>query len=396
MPERLSSRTKIEIALFTVIRTAINSGYRMIYPLLPMFATGMGVQLSDLSIAFSIRSIQGVFSPFIAALADARGRKNGMLLGMALFFLGCGITAVWQDFTSFVVGTAVLSIGNGIFIPSMQSYLSDHVPYERRGTVLSITELSWSLGFILGVPLLGSLLVNHNWVAPYFALTITGLILLIALWKIVPSETPDRAQAQPLLQNLHKSLSYFPVLAGAAVGVLFTGANEMINLVFAVWIKDSFGLEFATMAIASIVIGSSELVSELLSAFVLDKIGKQRAIIISLILNSLSAILLPLAVHSLTLALLGLALFYITFEFALISLMTNMSEVFPSARATVMAVTISTFSLGRLIGSLFGTDLYQISFWAVCLATVALNSLALIFVRHIRIELQSVPTKQLK
>jgi len=129
MPFTISARTRVEIFLFTLTRTVINSGYRMVYPLLPLFATGMGVQLADLSIAFSIRSVLGVFNPFIASLADAHGRKKGLMLGIVLFFAGCGITAVGRNFLSFIVGLSVFGIGNGVFIPSMQSYLGEKVPF---------------------------------------------------------------------------------------------------------------------------------------------------------------------------------------------------------------------------------------------------------------------------
>ena len=125
MPQTISLRTKAEIFLFTLTRTVINSGYRMVYPLLPLFATGMGMQLADLSIAFSIRSVLGIFNPFLASLANARGRKNGLMLGAVLFFVGCGITALGQNFLSFIIGLSVFGVGNGIFIPSMQAYLGE-------------------------------------------------------------------------------------------------------------------------------------------------------------------------------------------------------------------------------------------------------------------------------
>ena len=66
MSQSISSRIRAQIFLFTLTRTIINSGYRMVYPLLPLFAAGMGMQLADLSIAFSIRSALGVFNPFLA------------------------------------------------------------------------------------------------------------------------------------------------------------------------------------------------------------------------------------------------------------------------------------------------------------------------------------------
>jgi len=393
MPQTISLRTKAEIFLFTLTRTVINSGYRMVYPLLPLFATGLGMQLADLSIAFSIRSVLGIFNPFLASLANARGRKNGLMLGAVLFFVGCGITALGQNFLSFIIGLSVFGVGNGIFIPSMQAYLGEKVPFERRGTVLSITELSWSLGFIIGVPLLGTLLEKGSWVTPFSALAIAGVLLAAALWLLIPAERAPATAGASGLADLGKALRYFPVLAAALTGIFSTGANEMINLIFSVWIKDNFGLDFAALAIASVIIGTSELGSELLSAVALDRIGKHRAMRLAFIVNGLVALALPLTRSSFGLALTGLSLFYVSFEFALISLMTVVSEVLPHARAAVLAILMAALSIGRMLGPLFSPSLYQSSFWLVCAAAAVLNVGAFLMVPSIRVSPQGVPSE---
>lgn len=365
-----------EVFLFTLIRTVINSGYRLVYPFLPLFAAGMGVSLAQMGVAFSIRSVLGAVSPFVASIADTQGRKKGMLLGLFLFWIGCLATVIKPDFLGFVIGSSFVVVGNGVFIPSMQSYLGDRVPYESRGRILSITELSWALGFILGVPLLGFLLKTYNWWTPSIALSIIGFVLLVYLWLSVPSDSPTQAQGQRLLSNFKLILRFSPVLVGLLTAFLFTVSNEVVNLVFGQWIRDNFGLAFETLTLASIIIGTSELAAEFLSAVFLDKVGKVRTLFLSLSLNTLAVVLLAMSGNSFVLALLCLALFYISFEFALIALMTYMSEIFPAARATVLAVTVAMFSMGRLGGSLIGPGLYQSGFWFTCLTSVVLNLMA--------------------
>jgi predicted MFS family arabinose efflux permease len=370
---KLPRSTRSEVFLFTLIRTVINSGYRLVYPFLPLFAAGMGVSLTQMGLAFSIRSVLGAVSPFVASIADTHGRKKGMLLGLFLFWIGCLASVLKPDFIGFIIGSALLVVGNGVFIPSMQSYLGDRVPYESRGRVLAITELSWALGFILGVPLLGFLLKTYNWWTPSIALSIVGFILLICLWYFIPSDSPTQAKGQSLLSNFKLILHFSPVLVGLLTAFLFTVSNEVVNLVFGQWIRDNFGLAFETLTLASVIIGTSELASEFLSAVFLDKLGKIRTIFASLVVNTIAVVLLAMSGNSFALALLGLALFYISFEFALIAMMTYMSEIFPAARATVLAVTVAMFSMGRLGGSLVGPGLYQSGFWFTCLTSVILN-----------------------
>lgn len=388
----LTRRINWQIAYFTLVRTVMNSGYRMTYPLLPLFASGMGVDLAAFATAFSVRSFLGIIAPFLAAFADTRGRKAGMLLGMGIFTLGCGIVAIWPGFLTFVIASTLVVIGNGVFIPSMQAYLGDHVPFEKRGAVLSITELSWALAFIIGVPVLGALLTKTSWSAPFILLAGLSLVFAGGLVRVVPSDKARLANSEPMLKNLKMVAKSWPAIAGLLMGIAFVGANESVNLVFGVWIEDNFGLAFATLSIASVVIGASELGSELLSALIIDRLGKRRAILVSLVLNCLVVALLPLGGQKLWLAIMGLALFYITFEFALISLMTLMSEVVPNARATVIAATIACFSLGRMLGALVAPGLYGVSFWASCLAAVGLNFIAMLLLTGIKVkENQTTP-----
>jgi predicted MFS family arabinose efflux permease len=123
----------------------------------------------------------------------------------------------------------------------------------------------------------------------------------------------------------------------------------------------------------------------------LDAIGKRRAIWLSLALNSLAALLLPLTAGSLPWALAGLGFFYISFEFALVSGLTLMSEVVPKARATMMAATVAGFSLGRMLGNLMAPGLYAFSFWASVLSAVGLNLLAALFLTQVRVS-RGAPT----
>jgi predicted MFS family arabinose efflux permease len=381
-----SIKIKLHIFLFTLARTIINTNYRMVYPFLPVFAKEMGVATASLAMAFSVRSFLGVFGPFLATIADTHDRKTGILLGVGLFTAGSGLVGVFPNFWGFVAGTSLVLLGNGVFIPSLNAYLGDNVPFGKRGRVLAITELSWALAFIGGIPLVGLLLESYSWVTPFLIFTIIGILLFLLFAWILPSNRIQSTEGNNIKQNFGRILQTWPALAGLLAGILFTGANETVNLIFGVWIEDQFGLNFAALAIASVVIGVSELGGEVFSAVWLDVIGKRRVIWIFLGVNSLAALLLPLTDGVLAWALAGLGLFYISFEIVLVSALTLMSEVVPSARATMIAATVAGFSLGRMLGDLIAPGLYGISFWQCCLAAVGLNALAAGLMTQVKVE----------
>jgi len=381
-----SIKIKLHIFLFTLARTIVNTSYRMVYPFLPVFARQLGVEPATLAMAFSVRSFLGVFGPFLATVADTHDRKTGILLGMGLFTAGSGVVGIWSTFWGFVVGTSLVLLGNGVFIPSLNAYLGDNVPFEKRGRVLAITELSWALAFIGGIPLVGLLLESYVWITPFFIFTGIGTFFFLLFAWLLPANRIQSTKENNIKQNFGRILQSWPALSGLLAGILFTGANETINLIFGVWIEDQFGLDFTALTIASVVIGISELGGEVFSAVWLDAIGKRRVIWIFLGLNSLAALLLPVTNGVIGWAFAGLGFFYISFEIILVSTLTLMSEVVPSARATMIAATVAGFSLGRMLGDLIAPGLYGISFWLCCLATVVLNALAAGLMTQVRVE----------
>jgi predicted MFS family arabinose efflux permease len=157
-----------------------------------------------------------------------------------------------------------------------------------------------------------------------------------------------------------------------------SAANETVNLLFGVWLEDAFGLQIAALGAASAVIGLSELGGEGLVAAFVDRLGKPRAVALGLAVNSLGALALPLVGRSEAGALAGLFFFYISFEFTIVSSIPLMTEILPSARATVLALNVSGLSLGRALGALAGPQLYALGFGAVAAGAVAFNLLALL------------------
>ncbi|MBN1147426.1 MAG: MFS transporter [Anaerolineales bacterium] len=374
-----------QIPIFIATRTTINTAIRLVYPFLPIFGRGLGVELEALSIALTLRSASGLLGPFLASVADSRGRKAGILLGLALFTAGVGVMALWPSFPAFVVMLILSLLGNFVFIPSMQAYLGDRVPYQRRGLVLALTELGWSLSFIIGVPLMGLVIAQKDWKAPYPILAGLGALAILTLSSLLPKDPNPDAQRPGLRRNLRTVLSTPAALAGILIAIAISSSNELINVIFGVWLEQTFAVQVAALAAASTVIGLSELGGEALTGALADRLGKRRAVAIGLVLNCLAVLALPVLASDLNGALLGLFFVYLSFEFTIVSSIPLMTEVLPGARATFMSTFVAGMSIGRGLGALLSPRLYR--FGVDCgafspllvnaLAAVALNILAL-------------------
>jgi MFS transporter, DHA1 family, inner membrane transport protein len=371
-----------QLAAFTIIRMIFNTLHRMVYPFLAVFARGLGVDLTTISYALTARSVVGTVGPFAAAVADRRGRRFGMLLGASLFMVGAAVVVFWPSFPGLLLSLVLATLGKYIFDPGMQAYISDRIAYAQRGRTIAITEFGWSLAFVVGVPLMGFLIAKKGWMAPFPLMALLGVIIVGGLVWMLPK---DDLPANPMRSrdNFRLVLTSLPALTGLAVGLLATAANEEVNLVFGVWLEDSFGLKIAALGAASAVIGISEMSAEGLVAAFVDRLGKPRAIALGLAVNSLAALALPWIGRTEVGALLGLFFFYLSFEFTIVSYLPLMTELLPSARATLMAFNVACLSFGRAIGAFLAPHLYGLGFLAVALGAIGFNLLALLAVRRL-------------
>jgi predicted MFS family arabinose efflux permease len=301
--------------------------------------------------------------------------------------------AIHPGFITFSAAVLLTILGKYLFDPSMQAYIGDRVPYERRGTALAVTEAAWSLSFILGVPLMGYLIATYGWAAPFPLLVVLGLgTFAIIGWMIPRDGNAARRPGATSLKNVRAVLTNVPVLAGISIALWASAANELVNLIFGVWLEDSFGLKIAALAGASAVIGISELTGEGLVALTTDRLGKPRALVLGLSGNALAALLLPIVGTTQVGALAGLFLFYITFEYVMVSHIPLMTEVMPGARATVLSFNLTGHSLGRMIGALLATFIYQrFGFLPVSLLAVIFNLFALLALAELTQKIAIIP-----
>lgn len=388
----MNLKLRFQLIVVMLLRLILNTMHRMVYPFLSVFARGLGVDVVALSFALTGRNMVGIFGPVFVPIANQRGRRFGMLAAILAFTLGVGLVAIHPSLLTFSAALILAILSKSLFDPTLQAYFGDRIPYEKRGTALAITEIAWSLAFILGVPAMGFLIAHYGWSAPFPVLAVLGIGMFAVIWWIIPRDEPHHEQVNPPLGNLRVVLASIPALAGISIALWSSAANEMVNLNFGVWLADSFGLQIAALAGASAVIGLAELSGEGLVALVTDRIGKPRAVTFGLTANILASILLPFIGRTEFGALIGLFLFYISFEYMVVSQLPLMTETVPQARATVMALNVVGFGVGRSLGALLSTFMYrQFGFLVVTLSATGFNLLAMLALAEMQQKIVILP-----
>jgi predicted MFS family arabinose efflux permease len=376
---------KSEIGVFTVIRIIFDAGVRMVYPFLPAISRGLQIDLATITLAISFSLATSALGPFIAPVADRYGRRIGLLIGLSIFTIGCALAGFFPGYWTFLVGLLLINLGDNIFLPSMQSYISDRVSYEKRGAYIGVTEFAWSLSFILVIPLIGLLIQATWWNIPFDVLGGLGLLAIFIILIRFPGDRPHPEEAPKLYAGLAKIFQVRNAWLIMIAGILAVTANGLVNVLFGVWMEDSFRLQITALGLASMIIGFSELGGETLTTLLSDRLGKERSLILGLAVNTLAVLSLPLLGNTVFGALVWLSLFAISFEFGIASSWMIVSEVLPVARATMIAVYIAALSLGFALGSILAPHFYVVGMFANAVAAAGFNLLAILLVTRIRL-----------
>lgn len=369
---------RFQIAGISIAETVINSGYRMVYPFLPFFAQGLGVDLGKISLAIAARSSLGVAGPLFGTIADVWGRKSGAVLGCVLFSAGLAVVALWPTYLSLFLGLLLVGAGRLTFIASVQAYLGDQIQYQRRGMAIAITEFGWSWAYLLGMPVIGWLIARAGWVAPFPLLALLGLGGALCVWRLLTHSSGGYTTPPHFKANLRAIFSHVPAAAGLALGFLGVAANEMINIVYGAWMEQSFSMKIAALGAATAVIGLAEWSGEGSVALFSDRLGKRRAAGLGMSLNAAACLLIPVLGRTVVGAIGALVVFYASFEFTTVTTISIMSELVPQARATLLAGFTASASGGRAVGALLGPLLFTRGVMANGAAAAMLDLIGLV------------------
>ena len=338
-------------------RLILNTSRRFAYPFASALSRGLGVPLAAITSLIAVNQVTGVLSPVFGPLGDRWGYRVMMLAGLAMLTGGMLVGGLLPAYGVVLLGLFLAGLGKSVFDPALHAYVGERVPYQRRGRAIGMLEFSWAGSALLGIPLIGLLIERLGWRAPFFVLGGLGLLSIVALRALIPSDRHQQRGAEnlPGFREVWRQLSKERAALGAlGFGLLISAANDNLFVVYGVWLESSFGLTIAVLGAATTVIGLAELLGEGLTASIADRLGLKRAIAAGSILSALSYILLPLVGRTLPLALIGLFITFLTFEFTIVTAISLFTEILPAARATMMSSSVAAISIGRVIGALVG------------------------------------------
>ena len=362
------------LVFLTGARLVLNTGYRLVYPFLPVIARGLGIPLTQAGLLVSVRWMTGLATPAaVRVLGRGEHRHRLIVAGLAMFASGAAVTAATGVFIGALTGFILMGLGKPVYDVAAQAYMSDRTPYRLRARYLGVLELTWASALLVGAPAAGWLIAGWGWTAPFWAIGALCLLALVPVrWAIEP-DTLSTTDSQTRLKLDRSAIALLLVVG------FFSGASEVMFVVFGAWLEDGFGLSLLALGAAGVLVAVSELVGEGSTVLWTDRIGKRRSLALGLILSAVGYLMLAVTNSNLSFGLASMALALAFFEFTIVSTYPLASEMRPLGRTRYLALLWVGMGLGRAIGAALGPFLYErLGLTGNTLVAAAANLVALI------------------
>jgi len=366
----------------TFCRLVFNTARRFAYPFAPVLSRSLGVPLTAVTSMIAVNQATAMLGLFFGPVADRLGYRLMMLSGLALLVGGMFAAGFFPFFTMVLIAFFLAGLGKSIFDPAVQAYVSERVPYRRRGLAIGFLEIAWAGSALVGIPLVGLLMDSFGWRSPFFVMGGLGLIGIGLVRALMPPKGKAvKVQRSSIgFRNTWRQLIVQRRALGALGFAFFASvANDNLFVVYGAWIEKAFDLSIVALGLGTGVIGIAELLGETLTAMLSDRFGLKRSVIVGLVLSTACYAILPFFGRTIALALGGLFLTFITFEFMIVTSISLTTELLPGSRATMMSGCLAAAGIGRVIGALIGGPIWLAGgILATGMVSAALSTMALV------------------
>lgn len=353
------------------------SGLASLLPTLPLYIEHIGASKQEIGIVMGSFAIGMLLCrPSMGALADIRGRKIVLLIGMSV----AAIAPLGYLFVKSIIPLMIIRSFHGISIAAFATayiaLVSDLAPEHRRGEVVGYMSLVNPLGIALG-PAIGGFLQASAGYTPLFlssaALGSMGLLCIIPIVNPPIITKPHNSKNDNFWQILTSPRVRIPaivlLLSGLTLGSLHTFISLFIK---STGVDLNPGFFFSAAAVSSFS-------CRLFSGKASDRYGRGLFVTMSLIAYTLSIICVWQANNSF-MFLLG-ALMEGAASGTLIPMISVLmtDRALPHERGRIFGASLMGFDIGLAIaGPIFGTFAETLGYRNMFGLTTGLTVIAMI------------------
>ncbi|MET7464275.1 MFS transporter [Nonomuraea sp. NPDC005501] len=184
-------------------------GIGLVDPILPSIAQGLKATPSEVSLLFTSYFLVTAVAMLVTGWVSSRiGGKRTLLVGLALVIVFAALAGTSTSVAELVGFRAGWGLGNALFVATALAVIVGAASGGAESAII-LYEAALGLGISAG-PLVGALLGDWNWRAPFFGtatLMAAGFVLIVTLLKTTSRPAVRTRLSAPIRALAHGGLS---------------------------------------------------------------------------------------------------------------------------------------------------------------------------------------------
>ncbi|MFN0071300.1 MAG: MFS transporter [Chloroflexota bacterium] len=322
-----------------------------VIPLLPLIVRDLGVDVSMGGLLVAAPTLVSAGTAlWVGPAMDRHGRKPFVVCGLTLIGATMLLASVVPSFWMVVVLRAIAGLGMAGLMPATISAAGDYFPYAERGKAMGWAISANGVAPVVGVPL-GSVLAGFtSWRWTFIMLASLSLVLALVLLRSLPTQTRS-SDARAPRPSAWGTLRHQPVGFGVLAMGLHSACWFCILSFMAALFSDRFGLADWALGALNFTTGSAMMLGSTLGGRLADRFGKRMVLLSAGLTSTAFGMALTTLAPTISVAFMCLFLFALPNGARGSSSQAIMSELVPTARATVTSLSGAAGNLGAALGA---------------------------------------------
>ncbi|WP_180157478.1 MFS transporter [Acinetobacter sp. YH12045] len=346
---------------------------------LPEIAADLSVSIPQAGLLISAYAVGVMIGAPLMTLWLARfPKRTALILLMAIFTIGNILATIAPNYLGLMAARLVTSLNHGAFFGLGSVVAASVVPKDKQASAVAMMFMGLTIANIGGVPLATWVGQNIGWRMSFAAITLLGIITMLALWKALPHQQQTE---KPDVRAELKVLTRMPVVLALLTTVMSAGAMFALYTYIAPSLKvfTHASPELITFMLVLIGIGFS--IGNHFGGKFADQ-SLDKTLIDFLVLLMLMMLLFPILATTTIGAAIALIIWGAAAFAVVPPLQMRVMTVAHDAPGLASSVNIGAFNLGNALGAVAGAAVLNLnlSYAAVSYTGATLSAIALILV----------------
>jgi MFS transporter, DHA1 family, inner membrane transport protein len=280
-------------------------------------------------------------------------KKTALILLMAIFTIGNVLATVAPDYMSLMGARLITSLNHGAFFGLGSVVAASVVPKDKQASAVAMMFMGLTIANIGGVPLATWLSQNTSWRMAFAAISILGIITMLALWKALPQ---DHDVVKPNVAKELRVLTRAPVVLALLTTVMSAGAMFALYTYIAPSLHVFMHASPQTITLMLVLTGIGFSIGNHLGGKFAD-LSLEKTLIGFLVLLMVMMLVFPVLAQTTVGAAIGLVIWGAAAFAVVPPLQMRVMSVAADAPGLASSVNIGAFNLGKTTGWIHRTGL---------------------------------------